>query len=254
MKKKQNNSARASALQIALVVALISASAVLLAESFTPQFSQRATASAARTAPVMSPIEKPAAIFTVTNTNDSGPGSLRQAITDADNMPDLDTIEFNIPSNDPGCNPTTQVCTITLGSALPFLQTPMIIDGYTQPGAQPNTNETGGLNTVLKIELSGGASSKGFVIIFTSDVTVRGLVINHCSATAIECDTNFPNIHIEGNFIGTDASGTQAESTGGGITIQTAGAAQVFIGGPNAFLSFPKEKLCIDPLRTIERT
>jgi hypothetical protein len=86
----------------------------------------------------------PQAIFTVTNTNDSGPGSLRQAIVDANAMPELDTINFNIPSNDPGCNPTTQVCTITLDSLLPFIQTPMTIDGYTQPGAQPNTTRRAG--------------------------------------------------------------------------------------------------------------
>ena len=30
---------------------------------------------------------------------------------------------------------------------------PVVIDGFTQPGAQPNTNPTGGLNAVLKIEL-----------------------------------------------------------------------------------------------------
>ena len=37
-----------------------------------------------------------AATFTVTNTNDSGPGSLRQAIIDANANPGLDTISFNI--------------------------------------------------------------------------------------------------------------------------------------------------------------
>ena len=32
--------------------------------------------------------------YVVTNTNDSGPGSLRQAITDANNHPEPDTITF----------------------------------------------------------------------------------------------------------------------------------------------------------------
>ena len=38
-----------------------------------------------------------AATFTVTNTDDTGPGSLRQAILDANAAPGLDTIAFNIP-------------------------------------------------------------------------------------------------------------------------------------------------------------
>ena len=40
-------------------------------------------------------------IFTVTNTNDTGPGSLRQAIDSANNAPGADTIAFNIPGNGP---------------------------------------------------------------------------------------------------------------------------------------------------------
>ncbi len=40
-----------------------------------------------------------AATFTVTNTNDSGAGSLRQAILDANANPGDDTIAFNIPGS-----------------------------------------------------------------------------------------------------------------------------------------------------------
>ena len=39
--------------------------------------------------------------FTVTNTNDTGTGSLRQAIADANGNSGLDTITFTIPANDP---------------------------------------------------------------------------------------------------------------------------------------------------------
>ncbi|HEY3026191.1 MAG TPA: hypothetical protein VGJ55_08585, partial [Pyrinomonadaceae bacterium] len=41
-------------------------------------------------------------IFTVTNTNDSGAGSLREAILNANAQAGLDTINFNIPGSDPG--------------------------------------------------------------------------------------------------------------------------------------------------------
>ena len=39
---------------------------------------------------------------------------------------------------------------------LPTIEEPVIIDGYSQPGARPNTLAVGN-NAVLKIELSGAA-------------------------------------------------------------------------------------------------
>lgn len=55
-----------------------------------------------------------AATYTVTTTADSGAGSLRQAVLDANATVDNDTIDFNIPAA--SCNATTGVCTITLSS------------------------------------------------------------------------------------------------------------------------------------------
>ena len=46
----------------------------------------------------------PAATFTVINTNDTGAGSLRQAIADANGSAGPHTINFNIPGADPGCD------------------------------------------------------------------------------------------------------------------------------------------------------
>ncbi len=63
----------------------------------------------------------------VTTTDDSGPGSLRQAILDANANPGTDTITFNIP----GAGPHT----IAPLTALPEITDPVIIDGTTQPGA-----------------------------------------------------------------------------------------------------------------------
>ena len=86
----------------------------------------------------------------VTNTNDSGDGSLRQAILNADasSIPLPKTIGFNIPGG--------VVQTIAPASALPVITTPVILDGYTQPGASPNTLTTGD-NAVLQIVINGAA-------------------------------------------------------------------------------------------------
>jgi len=59
--------------------------------------------------------------FTVINTNDSGAGSLRQAITDANATVGADTIAFDIP----GAGQKT----ITILSSLPIIAETVTIDG-----------------------------------------------------------------------------------------------------------------------------
>src|SRR4051812_22661267 len=77
-----------------------------------------------------------AADFVVTNTNPTGPGSLAQAITGANNAAGADRVIFNIPG--PG------VKRIDLSqNPLPGITEALTIDGYTQPGASPNTVATG---------------------------------------------------------------------------------------------------------------
>src|SRR5215213_10067459 len=62
-----------------------------------------------------------AADFTVTNTNDSGAGSLRQAIEQANSASGADTIRFSIAGSG--------VQTISPNSPLPFITDPLTIDG-----------------------------------------------------------------------------------------------------------------------------
>ena len=64
--------------------------------------------------------------FVVTTTADSGPGSLRQAISDANANAGLDTIAFAIPGGG--------VHTIQPLTALPVVTDPVVIDGRTEPG------------------------------------------------------------------------------------------------------------------------
>ena len=149
-----------------------------------------------------------AATFLVINTDDTGAGSLRQAILDANGNPGLDTIAFDIPGAD--------VHTISPATALPFITNPVVIDGYSQPGASPNTDPEG-FNGTLLIELSGASSAPmNGLGISAGGSTVRGLVINGFkglttdTGNAILLNTAGGN-HIEGNFIGTDPGGTLAQ-------------------------------------------
>jgi hypothetical protein len=148
-----------------------------------------------------------AATFTVTSTADSGAGSLRQAITDANNAAGADTIAFNIVGSG--------VHSIALATALPAITSPVTINGYTQGGASANTHDTSqGLNTVLRIEINGGAlSSASCLDVGAADTTIKGLVINGCDQAGIHLQDSATGAVIEGNFIGTDPTGTSASPT-----------------------------------------
>ncbi len=159
-------------------------------------------------------------VFTVTNTDDSGPGSLREAILDSNANPGppgtTNLIEFNISGSG--------VHTIMPATQLPDIMEPVMIDGYTQPGSMPNTNPPGqGDNAVILIELSGAIAPppSGGLNIEASECGVRGLVINQFPGDAIDIGQTFVAIDnvIEGNFIGTNATGTAALPNGGGVAV-----------------------------------
>ena len=132
-----------------------------------------------------------AGTFTVTNVNDSGPGSLRQAILDSndDTVPPRQ-INFAIGSG---------VQTISPLSQLPRISAPVTVDGTTQPGfAGTPIIEING--TSAGVDAAGLIISAGFS-------TIRGLVINRFNGDGIFIfDTN-GNV-IEGSFIGTDVTGS----------------------------------------------
>lgn len=111
-----------------------------------------------------------AATFTVTTTADSGPGSLRQAILDANASPGADTITFAI-----GAMGSQQ--TIQPTSALPTITEPVTIDGWSQGGS----SYTGPPLIELRGSLA-GSSNIGLNVIGGGS-RVRGLVINGFTGT-----------------------------------------------------------------------
>jgi len=166
--------------------------------------------------------------YTVTSTNDSGTGSLRQAILNANTNAGADTISFNILMSDSGCNAGTGVCTIQPINALPALtDDDTTIDGYTQTGAVQATSTT---PAVLKIELNGtnaGLGSSGLEIT-SADNVIRGLVIRNFDLYGIAIG-GMGNT-VAGNHIGTDADGTADLGNRNGVRISN-GAQNNIIGG-----------------------
>jgi len=161
--------------------------------------------------------------FIVTNTNDSGAGSLRQAIIDANATGAIDTIIFNIPG--------AGVHTINLTNFLPFIDQPVVIDGTSQPGwsAGNPVIEINGANTV---DGSPGLRLLNIPSGLTPTI-VRGLIINNFPAEGIKIE-NSSKVVVTGCFIGTDATGTVARGNFDGILIKadvSASAINNTIGG-----------------------
>lgn len=136
--------------------------------------------------------------LTVTTTDDSGAGTLRQAILDAKAG---DTIAFNIPGS--GIHEIAPVY------QLPTITVPLTIDGYTQPGSHANTL-TDGDNATPLIELSSAKSeqdpSRG-LLLASQGIAVRGLIFNFSQsvlgANGLGVDIEEPGGDtISGDFFG----------------------------------------------------
>ena len=165
----------------------------------------------------------------VTTTADAGFASLRECINLANSNPGT-TISFNIPG--PGnqsagadswwrISPTSALPTVTAAGT--------IIDATTQTTNQGDTNSQG-----PEIELDGtnAGAAHGLTILTGGSSTVRGLVINRFTLGAgisiSLCDGNT----IQGNYIGTDVTGTVALGNSRGIILFS--SSNNTIGGTSA--------------------
>ena len=139
--------------------------------------------------------------------------TLRAAIQEANHPinPGGDFIGFNIGGG-------IGVKTILPRSELPAITEQLTINGYTQPGATENTDpRLGKTNARPFVELNGTNVAQlpvDGLDVKAANVVVRGLVINRFPFDGIDIRANADGLEptgvkIEGNFIGTDATGTE---------------------------------------------
>lgn len=155
-----------------------------------------------------------ATLTVVTNTDD-GPGSLRQAIVDANQLSGPDEIAFDLPADQLIFRPQ---------SPLPTILDSLVIDAATQPGYADAP-----IVQLIGRDLHDSASG---IEISAPNVTVRGLVISQFPYAAIHVN-EANGTRIQGSYIGTNAEGT------GGLGRQSIGidlynASNTLIGGSEA--------------------
>jgi len=154
------------------------------------------------------------AAFAVLNTEDSGEGSLRQAILDANASPDGGIITFIIPESDPnfidvdsalpGGDPGQDVWRIQPLTELPALSHPtasIVIDGILQ------TDQWNAFGPAIVLD-GNGLFARGLVIT-SGDHVVKGLNIQRFGRNGIYIDGGDRNT-IVGNYIGVNATGLVA--------------------------------------------
>lgn len=153
----------------------------------------------------------------VTNTSDSGVGSLRNTIEYANSTVGVkDTITFDITGTGP--------FTIQPLAPLPEITDPVVINGYSQPGASAAYSK-------LLIQIDGSNIDLTSYILSINGVSnciIKGLIINRFSSDGIRITNSDGNV-ITGNQIGAAISEPSSLTTGTGIRI-TGGKSNI-IGG-----------------------
>ncbi|QEM08658.1 gliding motility-associated C-terminal domain-containing protein [Mucilaginibacter rubeus] len=211
-----------------------------------------------------------AAVFTVTSNADAGPGTLREALTQAaaNGTVQQDVINFNITGNP----------TITLYTQLPEVTSNLIIDGSTQPGPKFGRSDA---RVYIIPDVSytfPGTKAAAFLMTEVTDVSIYGLCVKgysskltnfngnllftaisaydctnitigapdkgnvfcdniygvYCGTNSLTDSKNNDNIVIQSNFIGYDESGINVVELGYALDIT---ADNSLIGGAS-----PKER------------
>lgn len=163
----------------------------------------------------------------------AGNCTLRAAIEESNATAGVQSIFFNISGPADFINGGQNGYTIQPTSGFPVISDSVIIDGYSQPGAQANTAiAPNPLNGTLLIEVNGenaggdgsfGHPSNIIGLSFVSGSqlsTVSGLVINRFTGPGITIGSGVDDFRLSGNYIGTDPTGLINNGNNGiGVTI-----------------------------------
>ncbi len=150
--------------------------------------------------------------YTVNSGNDSGTGTLRQAILDSNGNSGPNEIDFIVKGRS---------LTITLTSKLPDITTPVFINGAPLPDD---------LSVVLMGASNGQAPYDGLDI-KAPNCTVEGLVINHCDFGIALLGSGTTGCLIAGNYLGTDINGTKSVPNSESGVLIDQGASKNTVGG-----------------------
>ncbi|MEM6273052.1 MAG: T9SS type A sorting domain-containing protein [Bacteroidota bacterium] len=145
-----------------------------------------------------------AAIFPVTNLNNSGAGSFRQAIINANSSAGADIIRFSVTG------------TISVIGNLPAITSPVSIDGTTAPGYVACGPP------LISLDGGGGSGNGLQLLVGASGSTIAALNLRNFQLNAIQL-IDADNCTIIANYIGTDATGLFAAPNGqNGVQVEVA--------------------------------
>jgi CSLREA domain-containing protein len=167
--------------------------------------------------------------FIVNSTADTNDGqcttaangcTLREAINAANANAGVDNIKFSIPGSPPFTINVT--APPNSGAALPIINDTVTVDATTQPG----------FNGSPIVEINGANGSNNPVFrLDAGSCTIRGFVVNRAATFGILLNGS-NGVTLEGNYLGTDLSGTVAIGNGEGVVLDS--SSNNTIGGTTA--------------------
>jgi parallel beta-helix repeat protein len=143
------------------------------------------------------------ATFMVSNLNDSGAGSFRQALTDANGAAGADVISFSVAGS------------IQLQKALPKITGEVSIDGTTAPGYSAAPVVGLDFNGKAGLQFVAGSSSSEVLALALVDASGAGVKLSGVSG--VEIAGNYIGVSLSGSLVGNKGDGIELVSSAGNL-------------------------------------